>query len=227
MGIVLKMCSNESEDGKYPTSNRLSTDEGQGDFYSVYPEYLTDVKILVCPSDATATGADVQELLDEIALGDPQQRYTDIGDFSLPNMKKLGMLYVLNRFYSYYYMGWATTSDNSLRGASWAPHLLKQDCGGGWDEPALCDLAKDFTLDNFGDPLSYYNNAFPDETPVFYEGSGGGPTVLALREGIERFFITNINNPAGSAKAQSDIFMVMDALIRSFGTVVFIAKLIP
>ena len=33
-----------------------------------------------------------------------------------------------------------------------------------------------------------------------------------LREGIERFMITDINNPAASAKAQSEVFIVTDAL---------------
>ena len=35
-------------------------------------------------------------------------------------------------------------------------------------------------------------------------------TVSRLREGIERFFITDINNPAASAQAQSEIVMMWD-----------------
>jgi prepilin-type processing-associated H-X9-DG protein len=37
-----------------------------------------------------------------------------------------------------------------------------------------------------------------------------GKTVYRLREGIERFFITDINNPASSAQAQSDITAMYD-----------------
>lgn len=37
-------------------------------------------------------------------------------------------------------------------------------------------------------------------------------TVLRLREGIERFFITDINNPAASAKAQSEIAVYWDVI---------------
>ncbi|MBI2424034.1 MAG: hypothetical protein HYV27_14475 [Candidatus Hydrogenedentes bacterium] len=43
---------------------------------------------------------------------------------------------------------------------------------------------------------------------------GGAPwpeSFYRLREGIERFFITDINNPAGSAQAQSTIFVMYDA----------------
>ncbi len=41
-------------------------------------------------------------------------------------------------------------------------------------------------------------------------GSGGGDSVLKLREGIERFLITDINNPAGSAYSQSSIPVMWD-----------------
>jgi prepilin-type processing-associated H-X9-DG protein len=43
-------------------------------------------------------------------------------------------------------------------------------------------------------------------------GNGDGDTVFRLREGIERFLITDINNPGASAKAQSQIFIMFDAL---------------
>jgi len=35
-------------------------------------------------------------------------------------------------------------------------------------------------------------------------------TCLAMREGVERFLITDINNPGGSAKAQSTIEIMYD-----------------
>jgi prepilin-type processing-associated H-X9-DG protein len=38
----------------------------------------------------------------------------------------------------------------------------------------------------------------------------GGITAYRLREGIERFLITDINNPASSALAQSEVFIMMD-----------------
>ncbi|NJL72675.1 MAG: hypothetical protein HC888_14450 [Candidatus Competibacteraceae bacterium] len=43
--------------------------------------------------------------------------------------------------------------------------------------------------------------------------AGTGPeTIYRLREGIERFLITDINNPAGSAQAQSEVFVMSDNL---------------
>jgi prepilin-type processing-associated H-X9-DG protein len=42
------------------------------------------------------------------------------------------------------------------------------------------------------------------------DGSLTPDTLYALREGIERFFITDINNPAASAIAQSELAIMWD-----------------
>jgi prepilin-type processing-associated H-X9-DG protein len=43
-------------------------------------------------------------------------------------------------------------------------------------------------------------------------GCAGGDTVYRLREGIERFMITDINNPAASAMAQSELAIMWDII---------------
>ncbi|MBX7257630.1 MAG: hypothetical protein K1Y02_14820 [Candidatus Hydrogenedentes bacterium] len=44
------------------------------------------------------------------------------------------------------------------------------------------------------------------------DGGAAWPTTLyRMREGVERFFITDINNPAATAQAQSTIFLMYDA----------------
>lgn len=49
--------------------------------------------------------------------------------------------------------------------------------------------------------------------PTAQGSSGPGSTTISfLREGIERFLITDINNAAGSAKAQSDVFVMWDRI---------------
>jgi len=50
-------------------------------------------------------------------------------------------------------------------------------------------------------------------TPIA-QGSGGPgtETILFNREGAERFLVTDINNPAGSAKAQTDVFIMWDRI---------------
>ena len=41
---------------------------------------------------------------------------------------------------------------------------------------------------------------------------GDNYTIYRLREGIERFFITDINNPAASATAQSELWILYDGV---------------
>ncbi len=41
-------------------------------------------------------------------------------------------------------------------------------------------------------------------------GNGGGETIYRLKEGNERFLITDVNNPQTSAMAQSSLFTMMD-----------------
>ena len=71
--------------------------------------------------------------------------------------------------------------------------------------------AQDYTLPNPGGARSTYNSTFPDQPEVFHYGTAGGNTLYRMKEGIERFFITDINNPAGSAQSQSTILVYMDA----------------
>jgi len=41
-------------------------------------------------------------------------------------------------------------------------------------------------------------------------GNGGADTIYRLREGIERFLISDINNPAASSMAQSEVWVMGD-----------------
>ena len=47
-------------------------------------------------------------------------------------------------------------------------------------------------------------------TAIQGTGYAGGDTVMRLREGIERFAVSDINNPAASAKAQSELVVLFD-----------------
>jgi len=51
----------------------------------------------------------------------------------------------------------------------------------------------------------------PNNTTLGY-GNGDSDTVFRLREGIERALITDINNPGASARAQSAIFIMVDMI---------------
>ena len=192
---------------------------------SLYPEYLTDVKVLVCPSDAGVSADAVSEMLDVIGSGDPQGIYTDATAATgttiatSSHLQRFALTRVLNRAYSYAYIAWATMSDGSIVPTNHMGYFVE-----GWKWPGGLDGAyvdRDFDIDlSTIDPNNDWCGieAIIEQKPgdpvvtIYYEGSGGGCTLYRTREGIERFMITDINNPAGSAKAQSEIPVMFDGI---------------
>lgn len=72
-----------------------------------------------------------------------------------------------------------------------------------------------------GTHMQWGNRNSAGFTYPFPTGSSQGTfTINRLKEGVERFAITDINNPAGSASAQSDIVVMYDESIAYNGSVV-------
>lgn len=74
------------------------------------------------------------------------------------------------------------------------------------------------------DPSLQDKDLSPSNIPGLEPNTGSGPgsdTIMRLKEGIERFLITDINNPAGSAMAQSNVAVMWDQLghVRHFNHV--------
>ncbi len=220
MGIIFKMYANEAG-GSFPPNSPFSFPHDLG--IGLHPEYLTDPKILVCPSDG---GADVGELADTLALvqaGDPDKELTQ-EDLTNPAIRKAALEFLLGQAYSYAYFSWVVT-DNGSGAAHKITHreLRRADpnyiscpgSGNKWGCPAL-GYDKDYTLTNAGDAYGQYNDWASDlGYPLVRFSGSGGPgteTIYRVREGVERFMITDINNPAGSAMAQSTIPVFLDAM---------------
>lgn len=76
-----------------------------------------------------------------------------------------------------------------------------------------------FTIDASGEfavadsDVDLGNDSLPMDLSAY--GNGGGSTVFRLREGIERFLISDINSPAETNKAQSDIPILADLVSTS------------
>jgi hypothetical protein len=105
---------------------------------------------------------------------------------------------------SYFYMGFATRTPAQGLAA-----------GVQWYQDAInLSLVDEYVVLDAGDcPVADTIWDFPkrdkdlDVTSLGATEADGSPvpkTIYRLREGIERFFITDINNPAASAKAQSE-----------------------
>jgi prepilin-type N-terminal cleavage/methylation domain-containing protein/prepilin-type processing-associated H-X9-DG protein len=215
-GLVFKMYANESKGEKYPPMQSLpAPGESEGDIAlgpqvsSIYPEYLTDPSILICPSDAQDT---VDTLKYDADSGQP------VGSWRIARQP-------WHVDASYAYFGWALDRcddlpENNATASQAAPLLAA----------ALPLLGDDVQLDmNTIVPVQFAQMVesllqsiligqdwFAADKDITLAdagyGNGGGDVVYRLREGIERFLITDINNPAASAQAQSDLFIMADQI---------------
>ena len=211
LGVVCKMYANESKGQKWPrcyganpyaltsahegppNCKNYGTDLSVGvDTGALVPEYLTDPNVLVCPSwplydQGPATGVGVIE--DD---GSGLCRY--VGFVSQPSD-------------CYFYFGFAfdrcdETPANNLAEFMGVANVPLQ-------------IAQAFTkmIELFAMGLASYNIILEnDMNDMSGGGNGGGDTLYRLREGIERFMITDINNPASSAMAQSQLPVIWDGI---------------
>jgi prepilin-type processing-associated H-X9-DG protein len=151
------------------------------DAKTVYPEYLSDLNVLVCPSDsqagAVAAGAWNVD-------GDPKNPY---------DLCRVGSL-------SYTYITWVFAGERDYVRAG---HSENED------PPAIsmnfiAKLGATLVQAGSGDVRLF-------DADMQYTHEDYGPiTAYRLREGVERFMITDINNPAATALAQSQVGFMCD-----------------
>ena len=230
MGLVFKMYSGESKGERFPppaaavleTRNCDAGYTPTGNFDqllaagpympAVYPEYLSDTNVLLCPSDAEAvqssTFKNPNDGTDEIAY------FCDQGGRGLENIDE-----------SYIYFGFVfdkVDCDDVSADAGPVLTALGSTPPPGLDTTTsaqvlnalLAGLApvlantQGYILDSDQD-LSSFGTGL---------GNGNSDTVYRLREGIERFLITDINNPAASASAQSETWIMGDLVSTDVAT---------
>jgi prepilin-type N-terminal cleavage/methylation domain-containing protein/prepilin-type processing-associated H-X9-DG protein len=229
MGIVFKMYANESKGGKFPPTCPW------GGHYSmngkaIYPEYLTDVKSLVCPSSASIAAEQMQAAIDIImdtTVPTPHtgQRLATIWPrnviappYASNQIRDQYLAQMIGGAISYAYMAWATSEDGHFSAAEdvWRAYkIAKAGAVGNWHDIDLdLDMKTWNNQEVYGQPekrIRFVQMMDPSELPII-TGPGGGSMLYRNKEGIERFFITDINNPAGSAQAQSSIVMMFDSI---------------
>jgi len=210
MGIVFKMYSGESKGERLPSLKRFKSDgltsnidctEPTGapggspdvdtifDVQSVYPEYLTDLNVLNCPSDSGQGSAD--DYRNDDGSIDPCEPGAD----------------------SYIYLGWSFERADYLIGDATG---LECTTNSGMVPPVDAQAIGAFVsrlVDHCVVDGVVANPAAYDEDMVAdLDSDGEDNTIYRLREGIERFLITDINNPAATAKAQSELSVMYDIL---------------
>jgi len=227
LGLVMKMYSGESRGSLLPppqlTLPAFNVDLKGFEITSVYPEYLTDSNVLICPSDSGADGSNGGAFVVGLEAGIEQIN----GQLSTGNATSDCLAAHLSFPRSYVYPGYAVTHGAYWRIASKETerqrrNAMSQGSIQQLDLGASCPYSS-MTYDDGGMPgvfrmtvetedIDASTQATSDRI-VGFEGSTpvlGPDTIYRLREGIERFLITDINNPAASSQAQSTLPLMLD-----------------
>lgn len=234
-GLVLKMYSNESAGERFPDhqpfqdepfgpgSNVWAMALGPAGF-QVYPEYLSDYTIGKCPSSTSEGAADLGVGPDDGAanflqdLGDP----TSYPFSPLSPADLQGWCEGANACAGEtpYFGTWRQRNSAGVRSIfqsfdySYIHHVVNANWIAAVDDNAhFADALRDGgVLATSGDDWAgeVTVNALAGGTWITNNPADGSLSCLAMREGVERFLITDINNPAGSAEAQSTIPVIWD-----------------
>ena len=226
-GLIFKMYANESKGGLWPKlqdealgmapPTTVASFNPDGD--QIYPEYCTDLQIFLCPSDQES--GDSFEKLGWFDANGEFETYSTPYDLGPPFVPGLpgGTGFNASGDASYVYFGMAVSGDNRLfegwSGGAPDPDLGLLSGGGGWTNELIVSMLI-WKTGGTNNDLNY-------STAGLTAGGLGLPatinsnpnltgTVLRLKEGIERFFITDINNPAGAAQAQSTMPTMWDSI---------------
>jgi prepilin-type N-terminal cleavage/methylation domain-containing protein/prepilin-type processing-associated H-X9-DG protein len=223
-GLVFKMYANESDGEKYPTCmyQGAASCAPTGvlvspDVASIYPEYLTDPMIFVCPSGTRLTD-DMMTMGDGTSILNPDPNGDGI-------IEACAHWWPASFAYNYY--GWAF--DDSDDDSPYKVTVAVAASAGGLTIPAGIDPNAEVAaqtllwfqvVDATPNPLTDLSNidaidAIRDSDMDLDYSLFGGPTsktLYRLREGIERFFISDINNAAASAVGQSEIPIMWDSV---------------
>jgi prepilin-type N-terminal cleavage/methylation domain-containing protein/prepilin-type processing-associated H-X9-DG protein len=194
MGLAMAMYAPENAGHFPPKASRVRA--FMVSYASLFPEYLSDVRVLVCPSDPTASAEDLVKI----------QKQTDLTPIQRDDW--------LSVSYSYVYPGFVTVADSDCAGWRWYVEKLKMDFGDSRDNVDFC---ADTTIPANAAWPAPRSGQFGQYEPIAATGSNGQPTLYALREGIQRFLITDINTPAPESAASSAVPILWDAFAQSFG----------
>jgi len=249
-GLVFKMYAGEAKGERFPP---LQIDIGQNiedcgydlcaaagpRVKSIYPEYLTDPAICICPSDS-------EDKVDDLKWDGPQPLVKcdgtgniNVGDWTIGYYKGSGGVAQIDA--SYGYLGWCfdlmdDTPASNLRDVASIPGLpvlvalLGADLPGGTLVAQQLPDALVQAINNHPDALTALqdpsaagvaavmalvdNDVTADDSgdPLWNMGNAHGNTVYRIRDGIERFLVQNINDPGATAMSQSELFVMFDLL---------------
>lgn len=171
---------------------------------SVYPEYITDLNVSFCPSSYRYTPEDLVNEVSGRSEGDLVCHEAIPGP-SFNQFSRDRGLALMDE--SYWYSGYVfDTVENTAPKAPLSTLVTGSTLNG----PAQLVYTMTGAIGGFFGGIIDEDLDLSSYGPGF--GNAGGDTVYRLREGIERFLITDINNAATSNMAQSDVWIMTDRL---------------
>jgi len=211
-GIVFKMYASESKDalptpspyGSVRTDGRSSPLFESPRAAAIYPEYLTTLDIARCPSDPGGNPEWASVLQRVPANGDFESWKQDA--IAAGDKTSLDYFQCAELARSYHYKGYVMTLPSEYYGV-WGAKATN---------PILTDLSVlgvgTVRLKNYAKDLTINSPIWPPWVPAppMATGTAGTSTVRRLREGIERFLITDVNDTARASAAQSGLATMWD-----------------
>jgi prepilin-type N-terminal cleavage/methylation domain-containing protein/prepilin-type processing-associated H-X9-DG protein len=197
---------------------------------AIYPEYISDPNVFRCPSDSTFTQANY-------TTGDGETFFDLMCSQGDLGQRSGGLSYI----YLGYVFDKLDVASGGAAPIQIAASVIEAAGGPSLDpsiDPAsptsaqltaaLVQLGTNFISSSNPNAAVYEDLELnsstlssvpsqavpgcPDTNTAATLGNGNGNTIYRLREGIERFLITDINNPAASARAQSETYIMIDAV---------------
>jgi prepilin-type N-terminal cleavage/methylation domain-containing protein/prepilin-type processing-associated H-X9-DG protein len=239
-GLIFKMYANEAPGEVYAGFSDIAPgfkhEQNYPNMRQLFPEYLTDPAITICPSDS---GADVSDYGGQVLdLEDGMLRIRGlIGAGSANGNCILAHLSVAR---SYVYLGYATTTPTQGAIVFDANEIAFEETRDQYAASVQMDLGPDCPYNNvtfvdngtwtgtfelppgerfrFGYDAGVMTARGDIDVESGYslgsrsqdDGSFAPDTLFRLREGVERFLITDINNAGAASESQSTVPILMD-----------------
>lgn len=208
IGLSFKMYANESKGQKFPPDRYATGDNCDQRSYdniwqgnTLYPEYLSDLQTNICPSDSDGMSAYLEGTWKVRDPGDKMNSANPVSPCRVSTRSYVYLGWTLNE--SYYMVPGANPNDAGMPPDSSA-------VGTYIDDQFFAKVAS--VLGNVGSQPTVAEAAAQVDQDISFDkaGSGEKKTMYRLGEGVERFFITDINNAASSSRAQSEIAVQFD-----------------
>ncbi len=239
-GIILTMFSNEAKGNYFPTMSpfvyKMDEDAKATTFYSlsinastVYPDYWNDANIALCPSDSRAGMSYVGVEEDFPAqITEAAKAYSSN---PTPQNKSCRDL-LMSMPVSYLYFGymitslgeWALFGELRRNYLNYYINIIHEYNGYTGKSGEICNTTWGEAISDFSEKDLARSSKQGDYNHTYWDGYSyckdendknidvaAKPSFIRLRQGVERFTITDINNPAGGSTGQSTIVTMFDA----------------